>query len=204
MFESFGSMAMRPMCSEFFRPTFRQLLPPSSERYNPLPYETLRWLLFSPVPTQTVRGFFGSSAMQPIEYEPSRSKTGAQVMPSLTVFQTPPDALATKKCDGLFGSTANQITRPEVNAGPIERKRKPVKVGVDIGSRGRPSSSPGACSLPASGDGRCAGVGVCAGRVAGSGWAVAGKGINAFKKTRQPVKIKVRNIRGSIRDSPQN
>lgn len=26
--------------------------------------------------------------------------------------------------------------RPEVNAGPIERRRKPLNVGVDIGSRG--------------------------------------------------------------------
>src|SRR6267143_972682 len=83
-------MAMRPMCSELFSPTFFQLLPPSSERYTPLPYETLRWLLFSPVPTQTVSGFFGSSAIEPIEYEPSRSKTGVQVVPLLIVFHPTP------------------------------------------------------------------------------------------------------------------
>src|SRR6267143_3724190 len=96
MFESFGSIAILPMCSEVFNPTFFQVLPPSSDRYRPLPYETLRWLLFSPVPTHTVRGFFGSSTMQPIEYEPSRSNTGVQVMPALTVFHTPPDAAETK------------------------------------------------------------------------------------------------------------
>ena len=84
--------------------------------------------------------------MAPIEYEPSRSNTGVQVVPSLTVFQTPPEAEATKKCEGLFGSTAKPMTRPEVNAGPIERNLKPLKVGVDIGSRGFPSSSAAACS----------------------------------------------------------
>src|SRR5436853_5702958 len=121
MFESFGSIAIRPMCSEFFKPTFFQLLPPSSERYRPLPYETLRWLLFSPVPTQTVKGFFGSSTIAPIEYEPSRSKTGVQVFPLLAVLQTPPEAEATKYFAALFGSTAKPITRPEVKAGPIDR-----------------------------------------------------------------------------------
>src|SRR5438445_8777069 len=79
--------------------------------------------------------------MVPIEHEPSRSKTGVHVVPSFTVFQTPPDAEATKKREGLFGSTANPMTRPEVNAGPSERNLSPLKVGVDIGSRGRLSSS---------------------------------------------------------------
>src|SRR4051794_7841926 len=52
------------------------------------------------------------------------------------VFHTPPEATATKYFAGFLGSTAKPITRPEVNAGPIERKRSPLKVGVDIGSRG--------------------------------------------------------------------
>jgi hypothetical protein len=34
------------------------------------------------------------------------------------------------------GSTANPTTRPEVNAGPIERNRNPLNVGVENGSRG--------------------------------------------------------------------
>ena len=36
----------------------------------------------------------------------------------------------------LVGSTAKPTTRPEVKAGPIERIRSPLNVGVDIGSRG--------------------------------------------------------------------
>src|SRR5215216_1105488 len=36
----------------------------------------------------------------------------------------------------FVGSTAKPMTRPEVNAGPIERILSPLNVGVDIGSRG--------------------------------------------------------------------
>src|SRR5215217_5404518 len=36
----------------------------------------------------------------------------------------------------FVGSTAKPVTRPEVNAGPIERILSPLNVGVDIGSRG--------------------------------------------------------------------
>lgn len=36
----------------------------------------------------------------------------------------------------FVGSIANPTTRPEVNAGPIERILSPLNVGVDIGSRG--------------------------------------------------------------------
>ena len=64
------------------------------------------------------------------------SKTGVHVVPELIVFHTPPEATPTKYFAGFFGSTAKPMTRPEVKAGPIERKRKPLKVGVDIGSRG--------------------------------------------------------------------
>ena len=38
---------------------FFQLLPPSTDLYTPSPKPTLRWELFSPVPTQTT---FGSDA----------------------------------------------------------------------------------------------------------------------------------------------
>src|SRR5215468_10910623 len=45
------------------------------------------------------------------------------------------------------GSTANPFTRPEVTAGPIERKRNPANVGVDIGSDGLSCIPPsGRCS----------------------------------------------------------
>src|SRR5437879_1842013 len=67
MLLSRGSTTMRPMCSDFLSPIFFQLLPPSSERYTPSPYETDRWLLLSPVPTQTTEALLGSSSTQPIE-----------------------------------------------------------------------------------------------------------------------------------------
>jgi hypothetical protein len=44
----------------------------------------------SPVPTQTVWWSFGSIAIAPIDASPVVSKTGDQVAPPLTVFQTPP------------------------------------------------------------------------------------------------------------------
>src|SRR5689334_14201271 len=69
MFESFGSTTIRAMCSVFFSPTLRHVRPPSSLLYTPSPYDTLRWLLFSPVPTHTIEGFFGSMVIVPIEYE---------------------------------------------------------------------------------------------------------------------------------------
>ena len=62
----FGSTTIRPMCSLAFNPMFFQFLPPSSERYTPSPQPTLRWLLFSPEPTQTVSGRDGASVTQPI------------------------------------------------------------------------------------------------------------------------------------------
>ena len=80
-------------------------------------------------------------------------------MPALIVFHTPPDAAATKYFAGFFGSTAKPITRPEVNAGPIERKRSPLKVGVDIGSRGDGDSlGVGEALGLGDGDGAIAGV----------------------------------------------
>jgi hypothetical protein len=72
-----------------------QVRPPSVDRYTPSPYDTLRWLLFSPVPTQTVMGSLGSRVMQPIEYEPWLSKIGVHTVPAVVVFQTPPEATAT-------------------------------------------------------------------------------------------------------------
>src|SRR5215831_15618884 len=209
MFESFGSIAIRPICSEALRPTFFQVLPPSSERYTPLPYETLRWLLFSPVPTQTVSGFFGSSTMAPIEYEPSRSKTDVHVFPLLMVRHTPPEAEATKYFAALLGSTAKPITRPEVKAGPTERNLRPLKVGDDIGSRGpRASSSAGVCTpraVSAAGDacgaGVAIGVGVACGLFSGCAKTSAG---NAIRKTiANNLQGKVLTVQGRISWTPQ-
>ena len=50
--------------------------------------------MFSPVPIQTTLGFFGSTVTQPIEYDPSRSKIGVQVVALLVVFHTTPEATA--------------------------------------------------------------------------------------------------------------
>jgi hypothetical protein len=134
--------------------------------------------------------------MQPIEYDPSRSNTGVQVVPLFTVFQTPPDADATKYFEALFGSTANPMTRPEVNAGPNDRNLNPLKVGVDIGSRGRFSSSP--CGLAASGFAASGeGLGVEVERDSG-----CDKAIDVNVRRMQTVSVTVRKLRGNIRDSP--
>ena len=54
------------------------------------------------------------------------------------------------------------LMRPEVNAGPIDRKRSPLKVGGDIGSPGRAGSSGFSSSgFFASGDFEGSGDGCC-------------------------------------------
>ncbi len=55
----------------------------------------LRTLFCSPVPSQTISGFCGSSVTAPIDTLPCRSKIGVQVEPAFTVFHSPPEALAT-------------------------------------------------------------------------------------------------------------
>src|SRR6185503_4434415 len=125
MSELRGSMTIRPMCSDSLSPVFVQLFPPSIDLYTPSPYATTRWALFSPLPTQTTLGFFGSMATVPMEKEPSPSKTGVKLMPALVVFQTPPAALATYQIFLSVGWTAMSATRPDVRAGPIERNVSP-------------------------------------------------------------------------------
>jgi hypothetical protein len=48
----------------------------------------------SPVPTQTISGFDGATVTSPIDVVAAWSKTGAHVTPSLSVFQSPPVAVA--------------------------------------------------------------------------------------------------------------
>jgi hypothetical protein len=84
--------------------------------------------LFSPVPTQTTLGFFGSMVTQPVEYELSWSKTGSQVVPALVVRHTPPEATVTKRREVSVGSTAMSETRPDEIAGPISRNSRPDRV----------------------------------------------------------------------------
>jgi hypothetical protein len=50
------------------------------------------------------------------------------VVPSFTVFHTPPDAEATYHVAGSVGSTAKSAMRPDVTAGPISRRASPRKV----------------------------------------------------------------------------
>ena len=62
----------------------------------PLPIETLLRVHGSPVPTQTFFGFFGSSAIAPIDCTGCSSKTGRKRVPPSSDFQTPPLAAPTK------------------------------------------------------------------------------------------------------------
>src|SRR5260221_12132722 len=53
---------------------------------------------------------------------------GAQVVPALVVFQTPPDADARYQVAGSSGCTARSAMRPEMAAGPMPRKERPLNV----------------------------------------------------------------------------
>ena len=55
------------MCSEVPSPVLVQLRPPSRLLYTPSPQPTLRWLVFSPVPSQITLESVGSMAMEPVE-----------------------------------------------------------------------------------------------------------------------------------------
>src|SRR5262245_32717002 len=67
----------------------------------------------------------GAMAMSPIESAvPSRSKTGVQVTPLLTVLNTPPDAVPTKMIDGLVATASMSSMRPPNDAGPMCRQRR--------------------------------------------------------------------------------
>src|SRR5436190_19243413 len=126
MSEFVGSIAMRPICSDSRRPMFVHVLPPSMDLYTPSPKDTERWALFSPVPTHTTFGLAESMTTVPIEYDASLSNTGVHVVPALMVFHTPPDATATYQVFLSRGCTAMSATRPDVSAGPMERKRSPL------------------------------------------------------------------------------
>src|SRR5262245_42943145 len=114
-------MTIRPTWREPSSPMCFHVLPPSSDLYTPSPHEELRRLFASPVPTHTMFGFEGASAIEPTETVVSRSNTGIQELPRLVVFHTPPDAVAAYTTSVLFSTTATSITRPPVVAGPIVR-----------------------------------------------------------------------------------
>src|ERR1044071_6215448 len=131
-------------------PVLLQLFPPSVDLYTPSPNPTLRWLLFSPVPTHTISGFFGSTATVPIEYEGCASNTGVHVVPALTVFQTPPEWTATYQVLLLESGTATSPILPEGAAGPMLRSRSPANTE----ERRRSVVSGAACAAGGTGGGR--------------------------------------------------
>src|SRR3954452_2872705 len=120
------------MCSEFSSPIRFQLFPASVDLYTPSPNPTLRWLLFSPVPSQTTFESFGSTLTAPSEYEPPSSKMAVNVLPRFSVLNSPPDALATYQTFGFRGSTSMSAIRPVVMSGPIERRDIPFSAAVVI------------------------------------------------------------------------
>src|SRR5947209_1041126 len=116
-----GWMTIRPMWWLSGSPIAVQLLPPSIDLYTPSPHETLLRGFASPVPTQTMSGFEGATATAPRETVACLSNTHSQVVPLLTVFHNPPDALATYMVLGRRSTTATSVMRPLMLAGPIER-----------------------------------------------------------------------------------
>ncbi len=70
----------------------------------PSPKWALRWLVFSPVPTQTMFESLGSRTTQQSVNDPCSSKMGVKVMPRLVVYQRPPKALATYQTLRFRGS----------------------------------------------------------------------------------------------------
>src|ERR1043166_1966497 len=175
MSELLGSIRTFPMWFEFLSPLLLQLFPPSVDLYTPSPYPTLRWLLFSPVPTHTTSGFFGSTATVPIEYDAWASKTGVQVVPAFTVFHTPPECTATYQVLLSEGCTATSPIRPEGAAGPMFRSLSPAKRPARM--RSVVSGSAGFWPAAAAGaDAGGAGGWVGGGRRPGAAWAEARAG----------------------------
>jgi hypothetical protein len=113
-------MTIRGIVSVAARPMWRQVWPPSADLYTPAPAFELRKMFASPVPTQTMSGFDGAMVTSPIEVVTPWSKTGAHVTPSLSVFHSPPVAVAAKMVYDLPRgvTTATSVTRPLMFVGP--------------------------------------------------------------------------------------
>src|SRR4051812_11972572 len=95
----------------------------------PSPYETELRVHDSPLPTQTVFGFFGSMAMAPMDCTGCLSKTGLNVVPPLTDFQTPPLAAPTYSVMRFASCTASiAAMRPDIAAEPMLRAPRPEMV----------------------------------------------------------------------------
>src|SRR4029078_12572834 len=96
----------------------------------PSPKCALRWLAFSPVPSQTTLEFFGSTTTQQSVKEPPLSKTGVKVVPRLLVFHRPPKAVATYQPSEFFEAMARSCTRPVAVAGPMLRNSRPFRTSA--------------------------------------------------------------------------
>src|SRR5947207_3317014 len=71
---------------------FFHVVPPSVDIKTPRPPEMSLRMLASPVPTQTMFGFDGASAIAPMEATASFSKMGFHDSPPSLVRKTPPAA----------------------------------------------------------------------------------------------------------------
>src|SRR5258707_9539047 len=95
----------------------------------------------SPVPTQTIFSFDGSSAMAPMDCTGCLSKTGTKVVPPSSDFQTPPLAAPTNTMVLPFSFlAATAAMRPLIVAEPMLRAPRPLTM---------PESRRGASALPA-------------------------------------------------------
>src|SRR5262249_2190351 len=89
--------------------------------------DTLLRVHDSPVPTQTFFGFFGSSAMAPIDCTGCSSNIGRYRVPLSSDFQTPPLAAPTKSLilpDGSWTPAMHEM-RPLIGADPMLRAPSP-------------------------------------------------------------------------------
>ena len=110
------------MCFESLSPTLANVLPPSVDFHTPSPHDVVWRLFASPVPTHTTSGFCCETATSPIASSPLVCKSGVNVAPLLVVFHTPPCAVPTYQIAVFFSYTARSEMRPDMIAGPIERK----------------------------------------------------------------------------------
>src|ERR1044071_8460614 len=97
---------------------FVHVEPESVDLYTPSPMRSAsRMAHASPVPAQTIEGFDGATASAPIACTFIESKTGRNVAPLSTDFQTPPDAAPTYHTRRSPGTPVIAAMRPP-SAGP--------------------------------------------------------------------------------------
>src|SRR5262245_35981563 len=118
------------MRSDFSRPEWVHVSPPSVDLWIPSPIETLLRVHDSPVPTQTFFEFFGSSAIAPIDCTGCSSNTARYRVPLSSDFQTPPLAAPTNSVIFPDRSRVPAIEemRPLIVAEPMLRAPRPEMV----------------------------------------------------------------------------